>query len=276
MTSQVMVGARRLRYPLSMRNFGPLLREWRRRRRLSQAALADAAEVSTRHLSCLETGRSAPSRTMVLVLGSALEMPLRERNLLLAAAGFSAAYRSRDLDDPEMRPVRDALRRILDAVQPAPSIVVDRDWRVRMQNAPAERLMAYFLVPDPALLPHMDNPLQLLFHPRGLRQFIVNWPDVARATLAHLRQDALLDPGDGGPADMLAALTGWLDPSILSAAPRAVDAVLIPVHLRRDDVELRLFTAVTSLSTPMDVTAQELRIETYFPADDATTAWLAG
>jgi len=259
-----------------MSQFGPLLRQWRKRRRLSQAALADAAEVSTRHLSCLETGRSAPSRTMVLVLGSALEMPLRERNLLLAAAGYAAAYRSRDLDDPEMAPVRDALARILEAVRPAPSIVVDRRWRVRMQNAPATRLMMHFLVPDPALAAYADNPLHLLFHPRGLRRFLVNWPDVARATLAHLRQDILLDPGDDGPAALLEELTTWIEPEILAAEPRAVDAVLIPVHLRRGDVELQLFTAVTSLSTPTDVTAQELRIETYFPADEATSAWLRG
>ncbi|MCB9765646.1 MAG: helix-turn-helix domain-containing protein [Alphaproteobacteria bacterium] len=253
-----------------MTPFGPQLRQWRRRRRMSQQALSEAAEVSTRHISCLENGRSAPSRQMVLLLASALDVPLRERNDLLAAAGFTPAYGAHDLSEPEMAPIRHALDFLFQRFEPNPALAVDRRWAIQGMNQGAARLAAWFLA-DATLPPGvMGNAMHLVFHPDGLRRFVVNWPEVAGVTLARLRRDAARDPDGAG--QLLDELLAW--PGVPEPAMTGGDGVLVPIHLRRRGVELRLATLLTTLGTPVDATAQELTVELYFPLDAATAAWL--
>ena len=253
----------------SQTDFGPSLRTWRRQRRMSQAALAEAAEVSTRHLSFLETGKARPSRQMVLVLASALEVPLRERNGLLAAAGFAPAYGARDFADPAMDHVRAVVDFVLERSMPNPAIAVDRRWRIHSMNAGAQRMVGFLLDPEPELLPHLDQAMHLLFHPKGLRSYVVNWGEVATATLDRLRAESLTDPVI---AELLAELLAY--PSTPRAPLSPERDVLVPVHLRKGGVELRFATLLTTLGSPVDATAQELTMETYFPLDAATEAWL--
>jgi transcriptional regulator with XRE-family HTH domain len=254
--------------------FGPLLRHWRTVRRMSQERLAADAEVSTRHLSFIENGRSAPSRNMVLVLASALELPLRERNVLLVAAGYAPAYRESPRDDAQS-PLRQTLARILRHQEPYPALGLTPLWDVIDLNPAALRLFAHFL-PEP-LEPHLaTNVLHVLFHPDGLRRSVVNWEQVAEHVLARLRRETLLEPEPRGHLALWEAvqrypdLPGKLDPG---GAVASLDPWLA-LHLKRDDVELRFFTTLATLGTPLDVAAEELRIESYFPADPATEAWL--
>lgn len=244
--------------------FGSMLREWRQVRRYSQARLAESAEVSTRHLSCLERGVARPSRQMVLVLASALDMPLRQRNALLRSAGFASAYRETDLEDAELAPVRQALAFLLERAEPNAAVVVDRLWNVRMMNRPFEAFLRWF-TQDPSSEPL--NLARTTVDPRGLGRFVVNRDQVAADLIERIRREAQVARDDDLTqlADELSAMSGH--------TPDAVGApteLLIPVILEKDGLQARLFTTLTSLSTPMDVTLQELRIETYFPADEAT------
>lgn len=238
---------------------------------MSQQALSHAAEVSTRHLSFLETGKAQPSRQMVLVLASALEIPLRERNALLTSAGFAAAYGARDFGDPDMHEVRRVRDFVLQRAEPNPALAVDRHWRIHAMNQGAQRMAAFFIDPDPEVLAFMDQAMHLIFHPKGLRRYIVNWPAVATVTLDRLRAEA---PQDPVVAQLLSELEAYPPTPRPQLAPG--DQVLIPVHLRKAGVELRFATLLTTLGTPMDATAQDLTIETYFPLDAATEAWILG
>lgn len=257
------------------RAFGPLLRQWRAARRMSQERLAADAEVSTRHISFIENGRAAPSRSMVLVLASALELPLRERNVLLAAAGYAPAYRESPLDGDAGSPLRRTLALILRNQDPYPAVGVTPLWNLIDLNAAALRMFAHFL-PAPLEPRIAGNVMHALFHPDGLRRSVVNFEPVAEHLLARLRREALLGPEPEGP------LALWQELRAYPGVPRAPDSGApgpsldpwLAVHLKRDDVELRLFTTIATLGTPVDVAAEELRIETYFPADPATDAWL--
>jgi transcriptional regulator with XRE-family HTH domain len=238
---------------------------------MSQLALANSAEVSTRHLSFIENGKAAPSREMVLVLSSALDVPLRERNTLLLAAGFAPVYGARDLEGPEMVMVRRALEFLLERQEPFPALVVDRNWTLLRTNRGATRLLGAMPVDFAAIGPLAQNALHLLFHPQGLRRYCVNWDAIAREVLHRLERDARADLG-GGPralCEQLVSYPGVPTRELDGAEP----GVLIPVHLRRGELELRLFTTITTLGTPLDITAEELRIESYFAADDATERW---
>lgn len=254
--------------------FGPLLREWRLARRLTQQALAEQAEVSTRHLSFLETGRAQASREMALVLGNALDLPLRERNMLLSAAGFAAVYRETSLDAAPMLHVRKALDRMLDQQEPYPAMVLDRSWNLLRMNQGCTRLFVRLLagrIPEPEIF---GNLAHALFHPRGLRQVIVDWPDLAAVMAERLHRDAAVDAELRGLRDTVLGYEGVPDRFRVPGLD-AVPPVAIPVHLRAPDGgEARLFTMLTTLGTPLDVTAQELRIELYFPIDDASEAFL--
>lgn len=247
---------------------GDLVRHWRTRRRWSQADLADQAEVSTRHLSCIERGRAQPSRQMVLVLASALDVPLRERNTLLRAAGFAPAYHETDLDAPQMAQVRLALELMLKNHEPFAAVVLDRQWNVLLANGPWRRVVEMLLGPGGG----PDNLVRATFDPRGLRPFVANWEEVARSLLDRVRREALTDGDDG-----LMSLYDELAPALGPAPPhdwsRPPDLV-IPVRLRVGDAVLSLFTTMTTLGTPTDVTLSELRIEQYHPADDATERWI--
>jgi transcriptional regulator with XRE-family HTH domain len=255
--------------------FGALLRQWRRARRMSQEDLAEASEVSARHVSFLENGRSAPSRTMVLLLASALDLPLRERNLLLHAAGFASVYRESSLAPDEMTPMLRTLDLILGHQEPYPAVAVTRGWDLVRTNAAAARIFAG-LMEDPSEPAVARNVVHAVFHPKGLRPAIVNWDEVGQHLMDRLHRDAWVEGADGPHRALLDEVRRYPDvPSRfrvpdLAAAPE----VCIPVHVKKGDVELRLFTTLTTLGTPIDVTAQELRIESYFPADEASDRWL--
>ena len=249
--------------------FGQLLREWRSRRRVSQLDLAFEAGVSSRHVSFIETGRSQPSREMVLMLASVLDVPLRERNALLTAAGYAAMYRATDLDAPSMEQVRRALDFMLRQQEPYPAIVVDRCWTLLKANDGAVKLVELFA--DPAA-DWGGNAMRLMFHPKGLRPHIVNWEAMASALIQWLHRDVL--SGFGGDEvrklrDELLSYPGvpqrWrtLDLDV-STAP------FLPIEFRKGDLHLKYFSTLTSLGTPHDITLQEIRVEAFFPADAAT------
>jgi len=255
---------------------GPLLRRWRTSRGLSQLALAEQAEVSTRHISCLENGKAAPSREMVLVLASALDVPLRDRNALLVAAGFAPLYRESGIAEPQMAHVRRALDFILERQEPFPALVVNRRWDLLLTNRGAQRLLQHLPIDYAALGPRARNAMHLVFHPGGLRRWLVNWDEVSRVVMARLVHEAEDDVLGEELRPLVEALMSYPDMPRAHREPSPAHAsqVLVPVHLRKDGVELRMFTTVTTLGTPLDITAQELRIECYYPADDATEAWL--
>jgi transcriptional regulator with XRE-family HTH domain len=251
--------------------FAGLLRRWRTARRLSQEALAFEAETSTRHLSYLETGKSRPSREMVLALSSALALELRERNVMLGSAGFAPAFSTSGLESLAMAPIRQALDLLLAKQEPYGALVVDRVWNVLRMNEGARRMVGHFLPappPDPGVV---TNLVRAVLHPDGLRRSLVNWVEVATFALERLEHECALDPHDAEREALRAEVRRYPGVEALAASrgPRSSTPVAL-VHLQRGDDEARLFTMLTTLGTPLDVTAQELTIETYFPADEAT------
>lgn len=251
--------------------FGDLLRSWRERRRRTQLDLALIAGVSTRHLSFLETGRSRPSRDMVLLLAEALDVPLRERNTLLAAAGFAPVYPRRDLDAPELAQVRAAIDLVLQGHEPYPAIAVDRRWDVVGLN----RAAGLFLdgVSPEALSP-APNAYRLSLHPGGLAPRIVNLPEVAHHLLGRLRHDAEVS-GDPDLAALVDEVTAYPAVRGLPSAVATRGEVVVPLRLRHPRGELSLFTTIATFGTPVDVTVAELALETFFPLDARTAALLA-
>jgi transcriptional regulator with XRE-family HTH domain len=250
--------------------FGDRLRQWRQRRRFSQLELSLAADVSTRHLSFLETGRSRPSREMVLTLADALDVPLRERNALLASAGFAPRYAQRPLDAPEMAAIRVAVDTVLTGHLPNPALAVDGRWNLVQANAAALVLMDGV---DPALLGPPANVYRVSLHPDGLAGRVVNLDEVAHHLLSRLRHDVEVS-GDEGLADLLTEVERY--PTV-RALPHHLDApsdVVIPVRLRHPEGELAFFTTITTFGTPADVTVAELAIETFFPFDERTSVRL--
>ena len=250
--------------------FGQLLRQWRDSRRMSQLDLAVEAEVSSKHVSFLETGRSSPSRDMVLRLAEVLDVPLRERNSLLQAAGFASVYSEISLDSPELSTVRRSIEFLIERHEPYPAIVCDRHWYIELQNRAAGSLLSWFV--EPGTFDPPFNSFRLLFHPGGLRPWVVNFRDVGAAMIQRLHREASLQPNDEVTGQLLAET---LDDRTLPADWRFhnLDAelpVVLPLHLKKGDIELRLFTALTTLGTALDVTLNELRIETFLPADEAT------
>ena len=255
--------------------FGSLLRQWRSTRKLTQLALAEEAEVSTRHISFMETGRSKPSREMVLVLASVLELPLRDRNALLLSAGYAPAYQEGNLDSPEMRPVVRALKFMLAQANPYGAVVLDGAWDILMSNDAATRFTQR-LVRDPAALLALGNlnMLRTLFHPAGIRDTIVNWEEVARSTIGRVHRELHHRADDRRMAALLDEVLTYPDVPRdfrqldLSERPN----LLIDVHFRHDGFEARTFSTITTLGTAQDVTLQEICIEMFFPADDASDA----
>ncbi len=243
---------------------GVMLREWRTTRRKSQLTMSIEAGVSTRHLSFVETGRSMPSRDMVLTLAEALEVPLRERNTLLEAAGFAAEFRETPLGAPSMNEVRDALEHMLRASEPNPTLVVNRRYDVLMANEAARRLIADFA-------PGWEGPLNIvsmLLSPRGLKPSVSNWGEVAHHVAMRTRAELeALRVRDEADDRVLAEIAGAQSALLRAASERGSSrAVLIPLRLRRGELARELFTTITTLGTPLDITLQELRIETLFPA----------
>jgi len=248
----------------AQRSAGELLREWRERRRLSQMELALESGVSTRHLSFVETGRSAPSRDMVLRLAGHLDVPLRERNHLLLAAGFAPVYGERAIDSPELAPVREALRRLLTGHEPYPALVVDRHWTLVDANAGLG-----FLVhgADPALLEPPVNALRLALHPDGLAPHVANLGEWRGHLLGRLRRQVALT-ADARLTELLEELSAY--PGEEDEPAAGPGEVVVGLRLRRDGRELSFLSTVATFGTPLDVTVAELAIETFFPADAET------
>jgi transcriptional regulator with XRE-family HTH domain len=260
------------RQTLTGGGFGELLRHWRMRRRMSQLDLAVDAEISTRHLSFIETGRAQPSREMVLLLARALDVPLRDRNDLLTAAGYAPVYRESGLDAPAMAQARHALAFILRQQEPYPALVLDRHWNVIEVNQASARFQAHFLEPAEAATLGAPNAMRLMFHHRALRPWIVNWEPTAASMIQWLHRDVVSGFGGVPSKALLDELLAYPD------VPRhwrtldveASTAPFLPIEFRKGALTLRYFTTLTSLGTPHDITLQELRIESFFPADDAT------
>lgn len=256
---------------------GQLIKHWRERRRLSQLSLAVDAEISTRHLSFIETGRAQPSRDMVLLLARALEVPPRGRNDLLTAAGFAPVYRETALDSPEMADVRRALDFILRQQEPFPGLVIDGHWNLLMANRGASRLMDLFLEPgDAAAVGGRPNAMRLFYHPRGLRPCIVNWEPTAAALIQWLHLDLARGIGDAETRRLLDELLSYPD---VPQKWRTLDLDLTPapflaVQMRKGDLDVKFFSTLTSLGVPYDITLHELRVECFFPADAASEAQL--
>jgi transcriptional regulator with XRE-family HTH domain len=247
---------------------GPLLREWRVRRRLSQLELALEAGVSARHVSFIETGRSNPSADMVLRLAGKLDVPLRESNRLLLAAGYAPRYGALAFEAPEMDPVRRAIDRLLAAHDPYPAVVVDRHWELIAANQGAGLLTAGAA---PELLEPPVNALRLALHPDGVARRILNLAEWRVHILERLERQARLT-GDPALDALLAELRGY--PGGESHDPREHD-VFVPLRIAGPGgEELRFLSTVATFGTAVDVTAAELAIESFFPADDATAAAL--
>lgn len=251
--------------------FGRLFREWRTRRRVSQLDLAVEAGVSSRHVSFIETGRAQPSREMVLMLARVLDVPLRDRNELLMAAGYAAMYRATDLDAPALEQARRALDFMLRQHEPYPAIVVDRSWNLLKANGGAVRLVEAFA--DPAAANEWGgNAMRLMFHPRGFRPHIVNWEAMAAALIQWLHRDVLHGLGGEDTRRLLEELLSYpgVPPRWRSLDLDVSTAPFLAIEFQKDDLHLRFFSTLTSLGTPHDITLQELRVETFFPADAET------
>jgi transcriptional regulator with XRE-family HTH domain len=247
---------------------GPLVRDWRLRRHRSQMDLALDVGVSPRHLSFVETGRARPSPELVLALADHLEVPLRERNVLLVAAGHAPRYEERSLDDPQLATARAALQRLLDTHDPYPGVVVDRAWNVVLANRAAGLLTGGIA---PSLLGPPMNVFRVCLHPDGLASRTRNFPEWATYLLGQLRRACVLT-GDPALAALLDEVSSYPDVAALGDWHRApaddAPALLVPVRLDLDGVELSLFTTMTTFGTPQDITLDEVSVELFFPADD--------
>jgi transcriptional regulator with XRE-family HTH domain len=250
------------------RPFGEYLRHWRQHRRLSQLDLANDAEISTRHLSFVETGRSMPSREMVLRLAERLDVPLRERNSLLVAAGYAPMYRERPLDDPALSAARQAVELILKSHEPYPALAVDRHWNLVSANGMLPHLLAGA---DPSLLQGQVNVLRLSLHPQGLAPRIVNLAQWRNHLFERLRQQ-IHATDDPVLAKLLEELRGY--PVSEGADQLHMEGehpgVVMPFRLRSSFGVLSFISTTTIFGTPVDVTLQELAMETFFPADAMT------
>lgn len=256
--------------PPTAARIGPLLRYWRTARRLSQLELALNADVSARHVSYVETGRSQPSREMVLRLADVLEVPLRERNPLLVAAGYAPRYFETGLGAPEMARMRSAIELILRHQEPYPAFVLDRHWDIRMTNEAAPRCTRFLLGADPT----EANMMRLLLGPNGLRPVLMNWEETAGDLIRHLHNQIAASPSDERARELLSEVLSYPGvPPRWRAREIGVPATpLLTTVFRKGDVQLTFFSTITTFGTPLDVTLEELHIECSFAADEATAA----
>lgn len=252
--------------------FGAALRDWRIRRRLSQLDLAVEAEISTRHLSFLETGRARPSREMVLRLAERLEIPIRERNALLSLAGFAAVHAEKSLDAPDMAAAREAIERLLKAHEPYPALAIDRNWNLVMANAAVAPFLAGAA---PHLLEGPINVLRLTLHPEGMAPRIRNLPEWRAHVLERLRGQfaATADPTILSLLDELWAYPAPPGPRV---SPSPMAAIVTPLVIDGPDGPLSFISTTTVFGTPLEVTLSELAIESFFPVDEATARALGG
>lgn len=256
--------------------FPRLLREWRQKRRLSQLDLALNSGVSQRHVSYLESGRANPSRSMILQLSETLDVPLRDRNTWLTAAGFAPVFRVRALEDPQMSQVMAAVRMMLTAHEPFPALALDRAWNIRMSNAPFDRLNA-MLGEDvwDRVGGGQHNLMRLFFHPQGIRPFVTNWSAVAPLMWRRAQREAESLAGVEMQA-VLDDLAPLQDGQMLWSTPDTALVPVMPFNMQVMDLEISMFAVVATFGTAQDVTTDELRIETLFPADAETEALFRG
>jgi transcriptional regulator with XRE-family HTH domain len=250
------------------RPIGDLLREWRQRRRLSQLTLACDAEISTRHLSFIETGRSQPSRAMILHLSEQLAIPMRDRNILLVAAGYAPIFPERSLDDPALQSVRKAIDLVLEKQKPYPAFALDRHWTIAASNG---ALPEVYVGVAPHLMQPPINALRLTLHPDGLAPRIANLSEWRQHSLARLRRqiDVTADPV---LLELLRELSQYSGPGGKNhlAVPTEEPAVAIPFCIRTERGLLTFFTTTTMFGSPVDITLSELAVECFYPADAAT------
>ena len=259
-------------------DFSAALRYWRGKRGCSQLHLSTISKVSQRHISFLESGRAQPSKDLILKLGIALEIPLRQRNSMLLAAGFAPAYQERSLSDPELTAVRQALDFMLAQQAPFPALVVDRLWNLQLHNEPAACMFRWLLgMPAEQPIPGNGaiNVVKAMLDPNGVRRFLVNSEEVCTDLLHWIQREAMSDGPGGEATNLLAELLAFPGTDASGQTPNLDRRALpfLPVTFSKDGIELNLFTAITTLGTPHDVTVHELRIESFFPADAPTEQW---
>lgn len=256
--------------------FGPMLRAWRRRRGASQLALALQSGVSQRHVSFLESGRAKPSREMVVQLTTALDVPLRQRNTMLLAAGFAPVYRESGFGAPELAPVRQAIERMLQKHEPYPAVVIDRLWNLLQANEAAQALTVFlFEGPPPAPPPGKSpNLLRWLLDPKALRHKVANWEEVARYLVSTTYAEILADGGEPKALSFIEEIMAF--PDVPASFRRLRFEERPPPVLTVDYVvggkALSVFSTIVTLGTPQDITLQEVRIECFFPSDDRSDA----
>ncbi|MDZ7685095.1 MAG: helix-turn-helix domain-containing protein [Gammaproteobacteria bacterium] len=260
--------------PTATPAFSDLLRSWRRTRKLSQGKLAESAGISQRHLSFLESGRSMPSRDMVLLLSQTLNVPLREQNSLLHAAGFAAVYSHDPIDAERLGHARQALDMMLEHHEPYPAVVVDRNWNLLLANEATFRLFAEFVDVEQLwsdIGGHAPNVLRATLHPKGLQPFIRNWRLFAGYFRHQLEEELATNPFNRKARELLEEISAYPDMPT-SHAPTTASTPLLALEIDKGETRLELFTMITSFGTPLDVTLQEIRIEMFFPANEAAKA----
>ncbi|MFY1660590.1 helix-turn-helix domain-containing protein [Micromonospora sp. WMMD1274] len=252
---------------MTVHTVGELLRQWRQRRGLSQLDLAIAADVSARHVSLVETGKSKPSSDMILRLADQLHVPLRDRNRLLLAGGFAPRYAESPLDHNALSAVHDAVRRVLRAHEPYPAVVFDRRWNIVTTNRAVD---PFFAQVAPDLLRPPVNLVRLGLDPRGLARMVVNLADVRAVFRARISRQLATAPDP----ELTALYEELLAPEPQDTSSQRVEPdVVIPMILRVGGRELRLFSTITTFGTPMDITIDEIAIESYYPADAESAAY---
>mgnify|MGYP001773535595 FL=1 len=256
---------------------GKYLKNWRTTRRMSQLDLACEADISARHLSFIETGRAEPSREMVITLSEALEIPLRDRNALLLAAGYAPLYSETDIDAPEMAHIRTVIDFMLESYNPYGAVALDAHWNVLKSNRAYDKLAETFFPGLSGAPGERPNMLRQIFSDEGMRPYIANWDEVAYYMIQRMHREAMHAQVGDPTMQLLEDLLKRDD------VPRrwhlfdvsAPAELLIPVHLKIGDLNARLFSVITMLGTPQDITLQELRIEAFMPADEETRRVIA-
>jgi transcriptional regulator with XRE-family HTH domain len=257
--------------------FTLLIKKWRKLKNLSQLSLSLEAGISQRHLSFMESGRSKPSREMVLSLSEALALPLRERNLLLNAAGFAPIFKERPLENAEMKAVYKALEMSLAHHEPYPAIVADRNWNLVMSNEAARRFMGLlgsldevWQKVDPS---GSKNIYRMTFSKQGMQPLISNWDELAKTLLLRLQREVNADPNNETLSDLLLELSEASNVELSLGLSDMIDplAPILPMEMMAGGATLKVFSMISSFGTALDITAEELKVETFFPADDFTT-----
>ncbi|NER79088.1 MAG: helix-turn-helix transcriptional regulator [Leptolyngbya sp. SIO1D8] len=257
-------------------SFGDLIKHWRKQRGFSQLSLSLASGVSQRHISFLESGRSQPSREMILQLAEILEIPLREQNKMLTVAGFVPVFTESELSAPELAPIHQALEFTLKQQEPYPALVMDRYWNQLESNQATQRLLNGLVQPEqllPCVMPSGQlNLMKVMLHPQGLRSVVANWEDIVPDLVQRVHRESLTKGQNETSQVLLQELLSYPDVEDLwqSKISENWQVPLLMVNFVKDSLELQFFSTITTLGTPYDITLQELRIECFFPGDEIT------